>query len=123
MHFRASLSKYKSEIYNLGHGNPQSINYLTKLIGKNSKVFIPKRPAEPEKTFADISKIKKDLKWKPVISFEKGMKAINNQYPIKIKIEIPNKLFQLQLRYNTDEIKKTIPILWSTPGSLIVSKS
>lgn len=71
--YKASLSKYKSEIYNLGHGNPQSINYLTKLIGKNSKIFIPKRPAEPEKTFADISKIKKDLKWKPVISFEKGV--------------------------------------------------
>ena len=34
---------------------------------------MPKRPGEPECTWADISKIKKDIKWKPSIPFEGGV--------------------------------------------------
>ena len=40
------------------------------------KVYIPKRPGEPDITFADIAKIKKKLNWKPTISIETGVKEI-----------------------------------------------
>jgi UDP-glucose 4-epimerase len=40
------------------------------------KVFIPKRPGEPNCTFADIKKIKYLLKWSPDISIEIGVKIV-----------------------------------------------
>lgn len=60
------------EIWNLGAGNPQSINYLVELIG-GPVVYIPKRPGEPDVTWADIGKITRDLKWKQRIPFEEGV--------------------------------------------------
>ena len=45
---------------------------MAKLIG-NKVIYIPKRPGEPDCTWANINKIKKDLKWKPEISFEEGV--------------------------------------------------
>jgi len=35
--------------------------------------YIPKRPGEPDCTFADTSKIGRLLGWKPEVSFEKGV--------------------------------------------------
>jgi UDP-glucose 4-epimerase len=60
------------QVWNLGNGNPQSISRLVELIG-GSVVNIPKRPGEPDVTWADISKITRDLAWKPRISFEDGV--------------------------------------------------
>ena len=51
------------------------MNRLTKLIG-GKKVHIPKRPGEPSRSLADISKIKKDLKWQPKIKIEEGVKNL-----------------------------------------------
>jgi UDP-glucose 4-epimerase len=71
--FRLAAETDKSgEIWNLGNGNPQTISRLVELIG-GSVVNIPKRPGEPNVTWADISKITRDLGWKPNIPFEEGM--------------------------------------------------
>jgi UDP-glucose 4-epimerase len=56
----------------VGDGNPQSISRLVELIG-GSVVNIPKRPGEPDVTWADISKITRDLGWKARVSFEDGV--------------------------------------------------
>ncbi len=73
---RAFLSAAESdkayEIYNLGAGKPQSVNRLVELLG-GEKVHIPKRPGEPDCTWADISKIQKELQWRPQVSFEAGV--------------------------------------------------
>jgi UDP-glucose 4-epimerase len=71
----AAESDINGEIFNVGAGNPQSVNYLAKLIGGET-VHIPKRPGEPDSTHADITKIKKALHWKPTISFEKGVQIM-----------------------------------------------
>jgi UDP-glucose 4-epimerase len=71
----AAESDVDGEIFNVGTGKPQSISYLAELIG-GDVVNIPKRPAEPEITHADITKIIKMLKWKPEISFEEGIKIM-----------------------------------------------
>ncbi len=58
-----SVSKNKKvsgEIFNVGSGKTVSVNKIVSILG-GKKVFIPKRPGEPEITFADISKIKKKL--------------------------------------------------------------
>ncbi len=74
---KATFCKQKNQIYNVGFGYPNSVNYLLKLI-KGKKTYIPKRPGEPNITHADISKIKNELKWKPRISLEDGIKDVLN---------------------------------------------
>lgn len=68
-------SEKSQEIYNVGAGKPQSINYLVDLIGGSnvSVVYVPKRPGEPDCTWADISKIKSHTRWYPEVSFEEGV--------------------------------------------------
>jgi UDP-glucose 4-epimerase len=41
-------------------------------------VYIPKRPGEPDCTFADITRIKSLLKWNPKISFNEGVQLMLN---------------------------------------------
>lgn len=71
---KSAGSKIKNEIFNVGSGNPQSVNTMVQLIGGTQKVYLPKRPGEPSQTYADISKIKSQLGWQPRISFQKGIK-------------------------------------------------
>jgi len=68
--------KIKNEIFNVGSGNTYSVNNLIKLLGENEIVYIPKRPGEPECTFADTAKILGKTNWKPKISFEMGVKML-----------------------------------------------
>lgn len=72
----AAESNLRNEIFNVGSGKPQSVNRLVEILGGNDVVYIPKRPGEPDCTWADISKIKTKLRWKPKISFEKGVKIM-----------------------------------------------
>jgi UDP-glucose 4-epimerase len=69
---KAAETDKTGEIWNLGAGDPQSVNRLVELIG-GTVVYIPKRPGEPDVTWADISKIARDLDWKPRIPFEQGV--------------------------------------------------
>jgi len=59
------------EVYNLGAGKPQSVNYLIELLG-GPVVHVPKRPGEPDCTWADITKISK-LGWQPEVDFKTGV--------------------------------------------------
>jgi len=76
---KAILTAVKSDltkqIYNVGSGKTVSVNRLVELLGGN-KVYIPKRPGEPDSTFADISKIRSELGWEPQVSIEEGVAEI-----------------------------------------------
>tara|TARA_Y100001970_G_scaffold83310_1_gene105417 strand:- start:8606 stop:9586 length:981 start_codon:yes stop_codon:yes gene_type:complete len=72
---KAAESKIVNEIFNIGSGETVSINKIIKLLG-GKKVFIKKRPGEPDCTFANISKVKKLIKWKPKIKIEKGIEYL-----------------------------------------------
>ena len=52
----AAKTKLVGKIWNLGSGKPQSVNKLIEIL-KGDVVYIPKRPGEPECTYADITKI------------------------------------------------------------------
>lgn len=65
----------ESGTFNVGSGNHHSVNKLVELLG-GPVVYIPKRPAEPECTFADITKIKKKLNWTPKVNFEDGVQKL-----------------------------------------------
>ena len=64
-----------NEIFNLGAGQPQTVNRLVELLGGDT-IHLPKRPGEPDCTWADISKIQRELGWKPEVSFEEGVRRM-----------------------------------------------
>jgi len=68
----ASNSSIKKDIINIGSDNTYSVNQLVNLLG-GDVVYIPKRPGEPDCTWADITKAKTLLDWYPEISLEKGV--------------------------------------------------
>ena len=71
----AARSSASGQIFNVGSGSTYSVNHLAKLIGGPTQ-HIPKRPGEPESTFADIAKIQRMLGWKPKSKFEDGVAAM-----------------------------------------------
>lgn len=76
--FLAADTERNGETYNLGAGNPQSINRLIELL-QGKVVTMPKRPGEPDCTWANISKIQRELKWNPKVSFEEGIQRVLDQ--------------------------------------------
>ena len=70
--FQAAESRRHQEIYNVGAGSPQSVNRLVELLG-GEVLHLPKRPGEPDCTWADITKIHAELDWEPRVSFEEGV--------------------------------------------------
>lgn len=74
----AAETPIAGECYNLGAGNPQPVNRLVELLGGQA-VHIPKRPGEPDCTWADITKLSQELGWRPVVSFTEGVKRIVDQ--------------------------------------------
>jgi UDP-glucose 4-epimerase len=63
------------KIMNVGSGNTYSINRLVELLG-GDVLHIPKRPGEPDCTFADIAQIKEVLNWQPLVTFEQGVRIM-----------------------------------------------
>jgi UDP-glucose 4-epimerase len=74
----AAMSKYSNEIINIASGKPRTINEIVRLL-KHKYVNIPKRPGEPNITWADIKKAKNILRWNPKTSFEYGVKELLNK--------------------------------------------
>jgi UDP-glucose 4-epimerase len=68
----AAKSDLSGEAMNVGSGDHYSVNRLAELLG-GEVVHIPKRPGEPDCTFADVSKIRQRLGWKAKVSFEEGV--------------------------------------------------
>lgn len=71
----AASSTAVGEAFNVGSGGTYSVNHLVELLGGPS-VRIPRRPGEPDCTFADISKIQTRLNWCPQVPFAEGVKRV-----------------------------------------------
>lgn len=71
--YAAAQSDLKNEFMNVGSSGHYSIDRLVELLG-GPRVYIPKRPGEPDCTFADIAKISQKLNWKPKVTFEEGVR-------------------------------------------------
>jgi UDP-glucose 4-epimerase len=72
---RAGESRFAGHVWNLGAGNPQTVNRLVELLG-GPVVHIPKRPGEPDCTWADVGKIQSELGWKPIVAFDQGVRRM-----------------------------------------------
>src|ERR1700722_11656119 len=64
------------ETYNVGSGRPVSVNELIRLLGSPPTLAIPKRPGEPDCTWADIGKIRAHLGWEPKVDFADGVRIM-----------------------------------------------
>lgn len=72
---QAARSDLKGEVMNVGSDGTYSVNRIVELLG-GDKVHIPKRPGEPDCTWADISRIKERLGWRPQVTLEQGVKTL-----------------------------------------------
>ena len=74
----AAETKIVGERFNVGAGNPQSINRLVELLG-GEVTYVPKRPGEPDCTWANIGKIVRQVGWRPVVPFEEGVRNMTGE--------------------------------------------
>lgn len=72
----AAKSNVSGEIFNVGSGNTYSVNNLVELLGAGQVTHIPRRPGEPECTFADTTRIQNGLGWRARVSFDKGVETM-----------------------------------------------
>lgn len=91
--YTAAISDVVNQIFNVGSGGTYSVNRLCELL-EGEVVHIPKRPGEPDCTFADTTKIENVLHWKAKISLEEGVKKIleNIEYWKEAPIWTPNSI-------------------------------
>jgi len=73
----AAESDLSGEVINIGSNNTYSINRLVELLG-GEITYIPKRPGEPDCTWADITKATQLLDWEPKVSLEEGVDILLN---------------------------------------------
>jgi len=73
---RAADHGRNGAIYNVGSGATVSVNRLAELIGAEEIVHIPKRPGEPDCTFADTTRITAELGWRAEVPIEVGVAAM-----------------------------------------------
>jgi UDP-glucose 4-epimerase len=71
----AAKSGLVGRILNVGSGHTYSVNRLVELLD-GPKVNLPKRPGEPDCTFADIALIRRELGWEPHVRFEDGVRIM-----------------------------------------------
>lgn len=83
--FKIDHKKISYRIFNIGNGKSiklmDFINSVEKHLNKNAKIkFMPKQKGDVIKTFANISKAKKYLNFKPKTNYQKGIKNFVKWY-------------------------------------------
>jgi len=70
--YATAASAVSGEIMNVGSGATVSVKRVVELLG-GEVTYVPKRPGEPDQTFADISKVNRLLGWSPDVGIEEGI--------------------------------------------------
>lgn len=73
--YTAACSALTNETFNIGSGGTYSVNSLCSLLG-GEITHIPKRPGEPDCTYADTKKAAALLNWKAKVTFEEGVQKV-----------------------------------------------
>lgn len=91
--YTAAVSDVAQDTFNVGSGGTYSVNRLCELLGGET-IHIPKRPGEPDCTFADTTKIERKLGWKAKVTFEEGVQKVleNIEYWRKAPVWTPDSI-------------------------------
>ena len=91
--YTAAVSDVVQDTFNVGSGGTYSVNRLCELLG-GEMTHIPKRPGEPDCTFADTTKIENILGWKAKVTFEEGVQKVldNIDYWRKAPVWTPDSI-------------------------------
>lgn len=78
-------NRHRFEVFNLGNSKPiklkELIKHLEKALGKKAIIkWMPDQPGDVSKTYADIKKAKKVLKWQPKTDFAQGIAKMVEWY-------------------------------------------
>ncbi len=76
--FTAATSDVQQEIFNIGTGNPISVNRVVELLD-GPTIHMPKREGEPECTHSNSAKIKEMLGWSAQVSVDEGVANLMNE--------------------------------------------
>ncbi len=84
----ATTPGLKHEVFNVANGKDNTVlelaEALNKIIGKNIQPkFLPVRPGDVFRTSADIAKIRQKIQYRPLVSFEEGLKKTVSYFKIK----------------------------------------
>ncbi|MCF8506867.1 MAG: SDR family oxidoreductase [Caulobacter sp.] len=71
----AAGSGIDGEVFNIGSDACQSVNRLVELL-EGPVVHIPRRPGEPDCTFADVTRFRQATGWSARVSFEEGVRGM-----------------------------------------------
>jgi UDP-glucose 4-epimerase len=71
----AAGSDLTGDVFNVGSGGTYAVNHLVELLG-GDVVRVPKRPGEPDCTFAETAKIQRALGWRPKVPFGDGVRVM-----------------------------------------------
>ena len=96
-------SKSNNKIYNLGSGSAISINAIFEKLLYKKKIHLEKRNDDIEISIANISNIKKELKWRPKIGINEGLKRTLKEDILrlkKMKIMSLSKIKKLIMQFN-----------------------
>lgn len=77
----AAKSDVVGQAINIGSGDTQTINKVADLLGGRNRVTLDRRPAEPGITYADISKAKELLGYRPSVSIGDGCHYMRKLIP------------------------------------------
>ncbi len=72
----AANSSHSGVCMNVGSRKTYSVNRLIELLGAKELQHMPKRPGEPDCTWADVSRIEAALNWHAKVSFEEGVRIM-----------------------------------------------
>lgn len=72
---KAAQSEVRGQRFNVGSGNTYSVKRLANLL-QGEQVHIPRRPGEPDCTFADITAITQAIDWRPEVTLEEGVERM-----------------------------------------------
>ena len=72
----AARSELTGVVLNIASGQPQSVNRLVELLEAEQVVHVPKRPGEPDCTWADVTRARALLAWEAKVPFDEGVERM-----------------------------------------------
>lgn len=74
--FVKAAESNKQGVFNIGSGETHSVRMIAEFLDAKRRIHIPKRPGEPDCTWAKIGMARRELNWKPKISIQDGVKIL-----------------------------------------------